>query len=132
MSSSSQSASGIPENNPLLLDIKDIERDILMLEKTIRELKELVENGTVPEEDAQDLRLVIVENEFAVEEKLRRRKTIREALGLGGEDEFHRSRLALSSLPERSAEESTLIEALRSAKDPISLGAVDDVSGIIL
>jgi hypothetical protein len=63
-------------NSPLFFDIMDLERDIIKLEITNKELKEL----TISPEEMQEVRLYIVENEFAIETKLRKRQEIRNSL----------------------------------------------------
>jgi len=84
-------------DSPFQLDIKDLERDILLLEKTNAELQEILKK-----ENDQDLRLVIVENEYAIKAKLLRRKQLREKLGLHVEDEFYYKRNSKESVQEES------------------------------
>jgi hypothetical protein len=111
------------DESPIHLDIKDLERDIVLLERTNDELKTLID-GMEDEVEKQELRVVIVENEFAIDQKLQRRHALRESISLSlSQDVF-----LLSRKRQSNSEPSNNAEPSRRAV----LVSTDDTVGIVL
>ena len=69
------------ESSPLWLDLQDLERDVAMLEQTNVELEKLASEFSNPE-DSHAMRLVVVENQYAMHAKRARAAQIRTSLGI--------------------------------------------------
>ncbi|KAH9261757.1 hypothetical protein BASA81_000413 [Batrachochytrium salamandrivorans] len=112
--------------SPLMMDIGDFERDIVLLERTNAELKEMIENGDIAS-GLDDIRFVIVENEFAIDTKLRLRKETRELIPelAKVEDVFHLDRIQSAAEHLTSQLPSTAAAAAPRAKQPIVVGVED-------
>lgn len=129
-------------SSPLLLDIGDFERDILLLEKTNRELKEMIANGEIDNEDEDavaDVRYIIVENEFAIDIKLKSRKETRDLIPELSkvEDVFHLERtLGLQfehmQISSDTAHIHNKICQANKNKAPIIVGVKEEEDGIFL
>ena len=89
-------------DNPIVLDIKDLEHAIIMLEKTMKDLTAMMETEEMDEETRSDMRVVIVENEFAISTKLRKRADLRAHLGLEIEDDFAKERSLIYNNPDQA------------------------------
>ena len=76
--------------NPMLFDLKDLENAIVQLTKTNAELTDLCRGSAVEMngDELFDLRVVIVENEYAIDSKLQKRKEILATLNLPLHDDF--------------------------------------------
>jgi t-SNARE complex subunit (syntaxin) len=81
--------------SPLRADVGDLERDIKLLEKTNQELVEFLPEMEASSDEQADIRVVIVENEYAIASKLAQRKEIRNCIPeLAHEtDFFHKERV---------------------------------------
>ena len=111
--------------SPLSLDIKDLERDIVLLEQTNKQLKDILADDGSLHNEATELRLVIVENEFAIEAKLKRRRELHTLLGIStANDSFESERTITStqSMDQKKMEEPRAV----------LLGIDDDSNGVML
>ena len=111
--------------SPLSLDIKDLERDIVLLEQTNKQLKDILADDGSLDNEATELRLVIVENEFAIEAKLKRRRELHTLLGIStANDSFESERTITStqSMDQKKMEEPRAV----------LLGIDDDSNGVML
>jgi hypothetical protein len=69
-------------NTPLLTHVKELEDAVRMLEDTNFQLKQLVESADLSDEEASNIRTIVVENEYAIEAKIRKRRELLRSLGL--------------------------------------------------
>lgn len=111
-----------------MMDIGDFERDIVLLERTNAELKEMIASGDVAS-GVDDIRFVIVENEFAIDSKLRLRKETRALIPelAKVEDVFHLDRVQSAAEHFQFPAAATVAAAAASrAKQPIVVGVQDE------